>query len=117
MKYKTALFFIPICMVLLSSCEPKTPEKNKCALHVLVHLPDSCELGGASLAFEDRNMGSVTRFEEAAVIADTCVAFQVMLPAGFYACTFEAQVKVSEDYSMYSPQIWMCHYRATLPRP
>ena len=86
-------------MVLLSSCEPKTPEKNKCALHVLVHLPDSCELGGASLAFEDRNMGSVTRFEEAAVIADTCVAFQVMLPAGFYACTFEAQVKVSEDYT------------------
>lgn len=95
MKVERILFFA-LCAMCLMSCE--TAQKKACTVHVLVDLPDSCGLRDASLTFEDRNMGSSYRLTDGMSIGDTCVRYDATLPAGFYACTFEAQATVSEDY-------------------
>lgn len=78
-------------------CKPEPV--NNYPLHVQVVLPDSCSLKSASLTFEDRNMDKQYSFSNSTVANDTCVEYELSLPAGYYSCTFEAQVRVSDDYS------------------
>ena len=80
-------------------CKPQPEPVKDCKVHVVVALPDSCSLSSASLTFEDRNMGSKQTFSNTTTIGDTCILYDLTLPAGYYACTFEAQVRVSDDYS------------------
>jgi len=98
MKKITILLALFLSSFAFIGCEPKEPVRNECTVHVVVNLPDSCRLAEASIVFEDRNMGTVTRFAEASSVSDTCLIFEVTMPVGFYACTFEAQVAVSDEY-------------------
>ena len=99
MGYRLKFLFVALSALCIVACNPKEPVKKEGKLNVLVNLPDSCTLSEASIALEDRNMGDVFRFTNGTNISDTCVAFQVSVPVGFYSCTFEAKVQVSEDYS------------------
>ena len=99
MKNLVNAFIIGLIACVCASCEPKEPVKNNVAVHVVVNLPDSCRLAEASLAFEDRNMGSIVRLTEGQNVGDTCIVFDGTLPVGYYACTFEAEVAVSDDYT------------------
>lgn len=93
---KLYFFLLPL---LLAACSPRETVTNDCALHVTIALPDSCRLSEARLVLEDRNMGSHRTFAEGKTVGDTCVLFDLTIPAGFYACTFEATVQVSDDYT------------------
>ena len=92
------LVLSPLSFVLFPSCEKKEAAKETYPMHVIVSLPDSCTLSAASLSMEDRNMGTTVRFTDGKILGDTCVRYELNLPAGFYACTFDAQVEVSEGY-------------------
>lgn len=85
-----------LCAMMLISCEKG--QLKVCTVHALVHLPDSCALTNASLTFEDRNMGVSYRLTDGVSIGDTCVRYDATFPAGYYACTFDATVQVSEEY-------------------
>ena len=85
--------------LLLASCKTEEPPANRCVLHVLVNLPDSVKLSYESITIEDRNMGTMYRVKGAVSVGDTCLAYYTSVPVGFYDLTFNATVKVSEDYS------------------
>ena len=99
MKVKNILFFVCLSGIALTGCEPKEQIRQDCALHVLVTLPDSCVISHEKLTFEDRNMGTTYRLTGGKNVGDTCLAYYLSLPVGFYSCTFDATVQVSEDYS------------------
>jgi len=102
--------FVALCALGLMACNPKDPVENFCELHMYVSLPESCQLIRESIMLEDRNMsGKLYRFTGGRMVGDTCVAYYASLPAGFYSCTFNATVKVSDGYSYplraYNPEV------------
>lgn len=98
---KVERLFLTLCVLplLLASCKNNEPQTNKCVMHVLVNLPDSCKLSYETVTVEDRNMGTQYRFTGGINMGDTCMSYYMSLPAGFYDLTFNATVKVSDDYS------------------
>ena len=97
-RLKVIGFFI-LCSLLFVSCEPKQDVQEQLVLLVHVYLPDSCTLVQEKITFEDRNMGKLYRYVGGQNVGDTCIAYYLSLPAGFYACTFDATVRVSDDFT------------------
>ena len=96
-RLKVIGFFI-LCSLLFVSCEPKQDVREQFVVLVHVNLPDSCTLMNEKITFEDRNMGTLYRFTGGKSVGDTCMAYYLSLPVGFYSCTFDATVRVSDDY-------------------
>ena len=92
-------WLLVIGFLFLVSCEPKQDIREQCVVLVHVYLPDSCTLAQEKITFEDWNMGKTYRITGGKSVGDTCIAYYLSLPAGFYSCTFEAMVKVSDTYS------------------
>lgn len=98
MGYRLKFLLFVLSALCLFACEPKESATTSYPVHVIVSLPDSCTLSEVLLRFEDRNMSTFVHKTDGQVIGDTCVRFNLSLPVGYYACTFEAQVKIGEGY-------------------
>ena len=85
-------------LAIMTGCEPKQDIREQCVLLVHVFLTDSCTLTSEKITLEDRNMGKTYRITGGKNVGDTCIAYYVSLPVGFYSCTFDATVRVSDDY-------------------
>lgn len=93
------LFVCGLLSVVFTACAPREELNYTDPLRVSVFLPDSCRLSEAHLIIEDRNMGTQLTFTDGQIIGDTCVVYDIRLGRGYYACTFEATVQVSTDYT------------------
>ena len=90
---------LTLCALFLVSCEPQQDIRQECKVLVHVYLPDSCTLVQEKITFEDRNMGKTYRLTGGQSVGDTCIAYYLSLPAGFYSCTFDATVRVSDNFT------------------
>lgn len=86
---------LSIMVFWFAGCKPAVSDGT---MQVTIALPEACTLRDAVLTVEDRNMGIKYSYTDGQMVGDTCVVYDLSMAVGFYACTFEAQVQVSESY-------------------
>ena len=85
-----------LAFILIGCNEPATQTPKG----VLVRLPERC-IGIVSprLELKDRNMGYTFVSETGSLINDSTVQMEMDIPIGYYDCSFEAQLQVSDHYA------------------
>lgn len=102
MKHRLYILLLALLTLLTVGCRPELdePGSGETPKGILILLPERCQsVEDIRLELKDRNMGYILRSNEGQLVNDSTLWVVIDIPVGYYECTVEALVRVSNTYA------------------